>query len=172
MRRPARSRGFAYLAVLFFVATLGIALAAAGELWSTAERRERERELLFVGAEYRRAIALYHQRTPGVARQYPQRLEELLEDRRQPVPQRYLRRLYRDPITGSADWGLVRDEHGGIRGVHSRSGAAPLKTGNFRPADREFEGRGAYSEWVFQHAPRRAPGREAAPQPAPPASAR
>ena len=51
-------RGFTYLALLVAVALLGIGLAAGSELWSQTRQREREQELLYIGAQFRRAIGL------------------------------------------------------------------------------------------------------------------
>src|SRR3990170_6452118 len=85
MRSGSAQRGFTYLAMLLAVAVIGIGLAAAGQVWTTAAQREKEQQLLFVGNQYRRAIGLYHrnspnQLTPGVA--YPKALKDLLEDKR------------------------------------------------------------------------------------------
>src|SRR5262249_9242669 len=104
MRSGSRARGFTYLAMLAAVAVIGIGLAAAGEVWSQARQREREQELLFAGNQFRQAIALYERRTPGGARRYPEKLADLLLDKRYPVVQRYLRRIYADPMTGKAEW--------------------------------------------------------------------
>src|SRR5262245_62344795 len=110
----ANARGFTYLSLLIIVAITAGALAAAGAIHSQASQREKERELLFVGEQFRQAIALYYWRTPGGAHQYPQSLEALLEDKRWPVTQRYLRRIYRDPLTGTTDWGVVEAPGGGV----------------------------------------------------------
>jgi hypothetical protein len=63
--------------------------------------------------------------------------------------QRYLRKLYRDPITASEEWGLVRGEDGGIVGVYSLSDRKPVKTAGFSKADAAFEGKSSYSDWKF-----------------------
>jgi type II secretory pathway pseudopilin PulG len=147
--RRSRARGFGYIGLLILVAMLAIALAATGEIWHTAMQREREQELLFVGGEFRRAIEQFDANTPGQARRYPLNLEELLRDPRHPGIRRYLRKIYLDPMTGSADWGLVTGPNGEIFGVYSRSDAEPLKLAGFRLREREFEGKTKYSEWVF-----------------------
>jgi type II secretory pathway pseudopilin PulG len=146
-------RGFTYLALLIALAFGGATLAAAGGLASHAAQREKERELLFIGNQYRQAIAAYYQRSPIDGRRYPEKLEELVEDRRSLVPQRYLRRLYPDPITGSPDWGVVESPEGGIMGVYSRSAAAPIKSGNFSARDQAFTEAARYSDWQFVYAP-------------------
>jgi type II secretory pathway pseudopilin PulG len=152
-RPPRKQAGFTYLAILFVVAIAGIMLAQAGLNWSHASQREKEAELLFVGSEYRKAIMLYYERTPGPVKKYPAKLEDLLLDTRYASPQRYLRKLYRDPFTGRAEWGLVMAPEGGIMGVHSPSTAAPIKMANFSYADASFEGAGRYTDWVFSYVP-------------------
>lgn len=143
--------GFTYLTVLFIIALMGIMLATTGMLWHTAQMRQKEQDLLFVGNEYRKAIQLYYLNTPGSVKQYPRDLSDLLKDPRQTTVKRYLRKIYHDPITGGTDWGIVRSPDGGIAGVYSRSGALPLKTANFSKADIDFKGKEKYSEWQFTY---------------------
>ena len=141
-----RAKGFTYLAVLFAVAILSGGLALAGEMWETSAQREREAELLFVGNQYRMAIQRYF--LSGPQRQYPRSLEDLLKDPRRPGTERYLRRLYPDPITGK-EWVLVKAPDGGILGVHSASDAKPFKLAGFKARDATFEGTQKYSDWKF-----------------------
>lgn len=147
-----RERGFTYIGVLVLVALMGIGLAAAGEVWQTMQKREKERELLFIGQEFRLALARYASHTPAKMRRAPLTLEELLQDPRHPGMQRYLRKIYVDPMTGSTEWGLVKGPAGEIYGVHSQSADEPLKKSNFARADRSFEGATKYSDWVFMQA--------------------
>lgn len=149
----ARSKGFTYLSLLIVVAITAGALAAAAGVHSQAAQREKERELLFVGEQFRRAIALYYWRTPGGAHQYPKSLEALLEDKRWPVTQRYLRKLYRDPVTNSAEWGIVEAPEGGIMGVFSKSQAMPIKSANFPARYGKFEEARNYTDWKFVFTP-------------------
>jgi len=144
-----RSGGFTYIGVLILVVMMGIALAAAGEVWHTAAQREKEQQLLFVGDQFRRALAEFYAHTPGSATRYPLRLEDLLQDPRYPAIRRYLRKIYPDPMTGKPEWGLVTGPNGEIFGVHSLSEDAPIKQAHFRLADKAFEGKTKYSDWVF-----------------------
>src|SRR5512140_2029008 len=89
-KRHAREGGFTYLAVLFLVALMGLGLAGTSELWSIARQRAHERELLWIGNQYARALKSYYDQSPGV-HQYPVRVEDLLEDNRFPMPRRLLR---------------------------------------------------------------------------------
>jgi type II secretory pathway pseudopilin PulG len=156
------SRGFTYLTVLFIVALLGGGLALAGEMWHTAAQREKEAELLFIGHQYRSAIERYY--LSGPQRQYPRALEDLLKDARLPETRRYLRRVYADPMTGKAEWGLVKAPDGGILGVHSLSEEAPFKRAHFLRRDATFAGALKYSDWKFAAA---APTQPVAKPPAP-----
>jgi type II secretory pathway pseudopilin PulG len=146
MVRVSGERGFTYLTALFAITILSTGLALTGELWQTAAKREKEAELLFVGDQYRRAIERYYLHGP---RQYPRSLEDLLKDPRRPGAERYLRRLYPDPITGRSEWGLVWALDGGIVGVHSLSEEPPLKSANFRLGDAGFGAARRYSDWIF-----------------------
>lgn len=148
-----RQTGFTYLTILFAIAVVGVLLARTGIDWSQASQREKERELLFVGNQYRQAIALYYERTPGAFKRYPTKLEDLLADSRYNPPQHYLRKLYRDPVTNSQQWGPIIAPEGGIMGVHSLSDATTLKRANFDYADRTLEGAAKYADWVFAYSP-------------------
>jgi type II secretory pathway pseudopilin PulG len=148
-----KQSGFTYLAILFAIAIAGVMLAATGINWSQAAQREKERELLFVGDQYRQAIALYYERSPGSVKRYPRALSDLLKDERQLGIQRYLRKIYLDPMTRKADWGIEVAPDGGVMGVHSLSDAAPLKRANFAYADQGFEGATRYTDWVFDYIP-------------------
>jgi hypothetical protein len=145
----ARSCGYTYLVVLFIVALMGVGSKAVAELWHTAQMRDKEQELLYAGAQYRRAIELYHANSPGTLKQYPRELSQLLQDPRRQEIRRYLRRLYRDPMTPGGEWGIVKAPDGGIAGVYSLSDAKPFKTADFKPEDGEFTDAVRYSDWKF-----------------------
>jgi type II secretory pathway pseudopilin PulG len=153
LARRSESAGFTYLGLLFVVAIMGLAMALAAQVWETNIRREKERELLFVGKQLRQAIGSYYAEMPDGVKRYPRRLQDLLQDNRFPGVKRHLRKLYRDPVTGSDEWGLVVSEEGGIQGVYSLSSRAPLKRTGFDTADIGFENKLHYSEWQFVHIP-------------------
>ncbi len=154
-----RHAGFTYIGLLILVAAMGLALTVVAQLWHTAQTRDKEEELLFVGNEIRRAIGLYITSTG----RYPHNLEDLLKDPGFPGVRRSLRKLYRDPITGSTEWGLVKPDENTLVGVYSRSDAQPLKQSGFSLADRAFEAKEKYSEWVFMARPATKPNPPALP---------
>jgi type II secretory pathway pseudopilin PulG len=146
-------RGFTYLAMLIAVALIGIGLVAGSEVWSHSRQREKEQELLFVGEQFRRAIGLYYERTPGAVKRYPEKLQDLLEDKRYVTRQRYLRRLYVDPMTGKPEWGVVAAPDGGVMGIYSLSTEKPVKSANFSQELMIFEGAQHYNQWRFIYQP-------------------
>lgn len=75
--------------------------------------------------------------------------DDLLEDKRSPHPVRHLRKVYRDPMMGNSQWGLIEAPGGGIRGVHSLSLGRPMKTANFEQVYRGFAEATSYADWKF-----------------------
>jgi hypothetical protein len=136
---------------MIFVAMLGGGLAAYGGTWSHAQQRAREAELVWIGNQFREAIGLYYQRTPGAAKRFPARLEDLLDDRRMLSRQRYLRRVYRDPLTGDTDWGLIEAPGGGIAGVYSLASGSSL--GGVRLGSTYLPNGVSYRDWRFVYVP-------------------
>ena len=82
--------GYAMAGLLVAIGIMGILMSVAMPAWRTLAKREKEAELLFRGQQYVRAIDLYQRRFPGA---YPTDIEMLVEER-------FLRRLYPDPMTG------------------------------------------------------------------------
>jgi type II secretory pathway pseudopilin PulG len=152
--------GFTYIALLFTIVVAGITLASAGTVWSTVMKREKEEELLFRGGAIRSAIESYYKMT-GI-KGYPKTLEDLLDDKRQTFLTRHLRRIYVDPMTGKADWVLLKAPDGGIKGVKSRSPDEPLKKKSFSVELSSLEDKSGYSEWEFVYSPE-APPEEGGP---------
>lgn len=148
--RPAKTaHGFSYLIMLFALFLFGLGLAAIGQSWSRASQREREAELIEIGNAYARAIASYYQRSPGASKVYPRRLQDLLEDSRFVGTERHLRQIYRDPITQTNDWGLVRAADGGIMGVYSLSQKTTLHQQVWYLPNTTLPAASIYSGWKF-----------------------
>lgn len=147
-------QGFAYVALLCVLAGVALMLGVAAEQIEHAAQRDREEQLLFVGNQFRHAIASYYEKSPG-AKQYPRKLEDLLQDNRFPKPTRHLRRIYPDPMDNRAGWQLVRTPQGTIVGVYSRSDLTPIRT-NLDDDLMAVFGNGPilhYSDWKFVHRP-------------------
>jgi type II secretory pathway pseudopilin PulG len=96
MKVQRGERGYAMAALLVAMSVMAIVLSTAMPVYQTIARREREAELVFRGEQYARAIALF-QRKYG--NQLPPDLDVLID-------QRFLRKKYKDPITGG-DFALL-----------------------------------------------------------------
>src|SRR5277367_1862529 len=91
---PARSveRGYILIILLLFVALLAIALTALAPVITQQIKRDREEELIHRGTQYSRAIKHYMKKFNS----YPNSIEAL-ENTNQV---RFLRKRYKDPVTG------------------------------------------------------------------------
>lgn len=83
--------------LLVALAVMLTLMTMAMPVWRQQARREREEELLFRLKQYAHALVLYQRRLPGAA---PNDLDDL-------VKQRFLRKKYKDPMTGK-DFALLR----------------------------------------------------------------
>ena len=144
-----RQAGYALIAALILVVLVSLATSIAAQYARLQAQREREHELLFVGEQFRAAIIRYNA-VPGAngAHEYPKTLGDLLEDHRQLVTVRHLRRLYRDPMTGAADW-VLELQGDRIIGVHSRSDRTPLIHSGFSNLESQFASARNYADWRF-----------------------
>ncbi len=113
MTRNAARSGEGGFAMLFvFVLAAFVAIGLYNELPRVIFEGQRQREQMLIdrGEQYQRAIRVYYRRY----RRYPPNLEALENtDNR-----RFLRRRYRDPMTGLDEWRLI---HGLPNGVFTDS---------------------------------------------------
>jgi hypothetical protein len=135
---------------------MGAASATFATIWYTGLQREKENELLHIGLQFRRAIMQYYESSLG-EKKYPQRLEDLISDKRFLGERRYLRRIYRDPMTQKTAWGIVPAPGGGIMGVYSLSNEPTLKKDGFPVVLKDFANKGSYAEWKFAYEPPQLP---------------
>lgn len=174
--RPLHNqRGFTLLMVLIMIVVMGLSLGVAGSTWKSIMQREREKELLFRGDQYRRAIESYYNRSHGRGKSYPTSLQDLVEDSRTTETTRHIRKLYKDPMTGE-DFVPVRQagtisgtvqasvKTGAIMGVRSSSDLEPFKKDDFDEEYDDFVGAEKYSDWEFVYRPEK----KAAPKAAEP----
>lgn len=119
--RWQRAPGFAWVVVLMALALVAAAGAIVTQRWSDRLARDKEQQLLRIGDAYAQALSAYWSASPGSQKHYPEALQQLVWDTRFVTTRRHLRQIYADPVTGQADWVLLRDARGGIVGVRSRS---------------------------------------------------
>ena len=130
--------GVAYLGLLIAVALFGLGMVGTARLLASTQRADKEKELLYIGHQFREAIRSYYASGPATG-QFPPTLEDLLVDKRSPTLRRHLRKIYLDPLTLKPSWGLVKAPGGGIMGVYSLSKSEPLKRAKFDPEDADME---------------------------------
>jgi type II secretory pathway pseudopilin PulG len=92
-------RGYVLLALLLMVALLSIASLKLIQDFKFQYQREQEEELIHRGVQYSRAVKRYYKKFG----RYPTRIEELESTNNL----RFLRRRYKDPVTGK-DFKLLR----------------------------------------------------------------
>ncbi len=146
--RLTRQRGFTFIGLMIIIAISGILLAAVGTIWQQDVQRDREKDLLYYGDLYRRAITQYYDQTPSGVKQFPKKLTDLLSDRRFPSPRHHIRVLYPNPITEDGSWQLIRVA-GRIQGVATSSDKAPIKVSGFPTKYEAFEQAQTYADWQF-----------------------
>ena len=148
--RRAPEPGFSYIALLITLALISIAATATVQVGALVERRAAEEELLAIGSEFRAAMLSYANATIPGQNRYPKTLEDLVRDNRYPNPRRHLRKVYADPMTGSAEWGTLPTFDGkGIVAVFSLSDAKPIKVANFDKGMETFAAAATYRDWRF-----------------------
>lgn len=142
--------GGAYLFLLFVISLISMWLCGSAYIDSIGGRRDRERELIFIGGEFERAFLSYRNVSTALGDDInPRQISDLLEDRRGGRVIRHLRKVYFDPLTGSCQWGEVR-AGGRLIGVYSLAGGTPFlrrKEASSVGADELRPER--YSDWVF-----------------------
>jgi len=92
VRKRRQDRGYVLLGLLLLVSVMLIAAAVVAPNLAFQIKRDREEELVHRGVQYTRAIRSYAKRTG----RYPVRAEDLLGG----PDQRFIRKLYKDPMTG------------------------------------------------------------------------
>jgi hypothetical protein len=98
-RRRKQEGGFALLVVFLLAATVAFTLYQELPRAAFESARDKEQVLMDRGNQYKRAIAIYY----AVNKRFPAELKDL-ENTNQ---KRYLRRRYKDPMTGQDEWRLV-----------------------------------------------------------------
>jgi len=152
VRAGRRDGGFTYLGLVILVTVIGLVGAATLKVDSLLRRAAAEAELLEIGAAFGEALRTYAEATPKGQPAQPPSLRELLKDPRSPAVRRHLRKIFVDPLTGKAEWGIVWADPGnrtGVLAVYSLSQARPLKVANFDARYPNFENKEHISDWKF-----------------------
>jgi type II secretory pathway pseudopilin PulG len=124
--------GYILLTLMFMCTLIIVGLAAIGPQLSQQLKRDREEEMIHRGVQYSRAIRKFYKKTG----RYPVRLEELENTNNL----RFIRKKYKDPITGEdfklLHFGEVKSAFGGgiagatMPGVNAATLAAGIQGAN------------------------------------------
>ncbi|MFQ5789246.1 MAG: Tfp pilus assembly protein FimT/FimU [Acidobacteriota bacterium] len=126
-RRREHESGYVLLGIIIASVILGIFMAAAVPVWQHVIQREKEEELIWRGRQYVQAIERYQRKFPGA---YPPKLEILVE-------QKFLRKLYKDPMTEDGEWKIIRQLSPEVRTLPGQArGAAQVGSGAQRSISR------------------------------------
>jgi type II secretory pathway pseudopilin PulG len=146
-------RGFTLVAVMAAMFMLALGTQKVMFVVSQQAQREREAELLQIGAAFAQAIGTYYESSPGTVKRWPTSLKDLEDDKRFVGILRHVRQVYVDPITRSENWGLVSANDGGITGVYSLSDAAPIRSGALTVGTVSLPAASRYADWQFVYEP-------------------
>jgi type II secretory pathway pseudopilin PulG len=134
-------RGYAMAAVLVAVAVMGIVMSALLPVWRHQSQREKEAELLFRMQQYALAIDLYRAKNNN---QFPPSIDALVQGK-------YLRKKYKDPMTGDDFQPLFQGQQptGGGRGqgAPQAGGIIGVVSKSKETAIRNQRGATTYNQW-------------------------
>ena len=91
--------GYTLAGVLVLIGIMSVMMAMALPVWERIKQRENEEELIFRGKEYMEAIARYHTKFHS----FPPDVETLSK-------MKFIRKLYKDPMTENGEWKLLHPE--------------------------------------------------------------
>jgi hypothetical protein len=140
------SSGYTFPLMLVILTALAFGAGQLERSQSYRLKRDKEEELLFRGREYIAAIRAFHA-AGATEKRFPKTLGELISDTRT-NGRRFIRQLYKDPMTGR-DFDLILTAEGTISGVVSTSRGTPLRTADFEDDFRDFGKAADYTGWRF-----------------------
>jgi hypothetical protein len=135
-RKDSSEAGYILLIVMMMATLLFISLAAALPSIYVEGQREKEKELIFRGEQYARAIMLFHEQF----KRYPSSVKELLHTNNLS----FLRKDYPDPMTRSGQWRFIHATASGVI-LDSKILAPPGKQQN-KPLDSNSPGTNSQAE--------------------------
>jgi type II secretory pathway pseudopilin PulG len=152
-------------ALLVTLSVMAVLLGALLPQWTTLARREKEEELIFRGNQYARAVVLFQRKFANAA---PPAIDVLVE-------QKFLRKKYKDPITGDDFQPLYANQPATTPGAGAAGTARPGQGAASEPSTptamtptggatggiigvtskskdesiKIYNGRNHYNEWAF-----------------------
>lgn len=113
--KSSREKGYILLSIMLLMTLMVIALTIEAPRIAQQIKREREEELIHRGNEYKIAIKKFFRKFG----RYPLSIDELVSTNNM----RFLRKRYKDPITGKDDWRLLHQGEVQINPLQQRTNA-------------------------------------------------
>lgn len=139
----AGERGYILALLLGICTVMGIHLQRAIPAAWAEVQRELEAELIYRGEHLAKGIKVFQQRR-GV---YPSDMEQLMNTR-----PRFVRKLYKDPITNEGEWIWVLAVQGPKSGDTKGLPVVGFHSSSNKDSFRSYRGKTIYSDWVFSAA--------------------
>jgi hypothetical protein len=151
--RTSSQAGYTFPLMLVILVAIAFGAGQLERSQSYRLRHENEEELLFRGLAYLKALKAF-ETASAAEKRFPRKLEELVSDPRM-QGRRYIRQLYKDPMTGR-DFDLILTAQGTISGVVSWSRGIPFRKVDFDKELHEFDQAATYRDWRFDAKPKAA----------------
>ncbi len=143
--------GYALITAIIAINIFAIFSLMAASMWQREIARENEKELIFRGNQYVKAITNFRKKYPNT---FPQDIEILEKEK-------FIRKLYKDPVNESGEWNYVIKS----RNVNNKAlliitpdllskyiksySLVGVSSGSVDESYIEYRGKNRYDEWAF-----------------------
>ncbi len=143
--------GYALITAIIAINIFAIFSLMASSMWQREIGRENEKELIFRGNQFVRAISSYRKQHPNT---FPPDIEILEKER-------FIRKLYSDPVNETGEWNYVIKSRNanektliiitsGLLSKYSKSyDLIGVASGSPDESYMEYRGKNRYDEWAF-----------------------
>lgn len=144
-------QGYALITAIIAINIFAIFSLMASSMWQREIGRENEKELIFRGNQYVRAITEYRKKHPNT---FPTGIDVLASER-------FIRKLYSDPVGETGEWNYVMKSRSannktlliippGLLSKYIKSyNLAGVASGSPDESYMEYRGKTRYDEWAF-----------------------
>jgi hypothetical protein len=149
--KSGEENGYVLIVAIIAVNLIAVFSLMAASIWQRESEREMEAELFFRGNEYVRAITKFRRNNLN---RYPENLEILYK-------KKFLRKLYKDPMSDSGEWNIVmKSKMSGnkkllivpaamLEKYIKRAYLIGVSSTSIDEGFRVYRGKNRYDEWAF-----------------------
>ncbi|MEN8222980.1 MAG: hypothetical protein ABFR36_06935 [Acidobacteriota bacterium] len=143
--------GYALLTAIIAINIFAIFSLMASSMWQREIGRENERELIFRGNQYVKAITGFRKKHPNT---FPKDIDILEKEK-------FIRKLYKDPVSETGEWNFVIKSRNAnnktliiitpdLLPKYSKSYSfIGVASGSINESYMEYRGKNRYDEWAF-----------------------